>query len=228
MTGWMILGGIALLVALILSMSLVIRFSVDGSVFRVWLGVGPFGKSVFPMAEQDEQVQKPKKKRSTPKAAEKKAPSKEQAGKKEHEPGNVTEMVQLALEAAKGIFPPLGRLIKGFRLTDLRLYIRVGGPDAAQTAIRYGQVCALVHGSLATLKSFMRIQVTEVGIGYDFLQNGITEQVSFKLKLRLATALGQLLRMAWRVLCRVLRVLLKRGRGASKQTAKPAAAGMKK
>lgn len=236
MTGWIVLGGILLFLALILSLSIVIRVHVGSEGFRVWIGAGPFGKGILPAAEKQEEEpsQEPKKAKKSKKSSKKASRKKKDGEKpdeehqKEHQKGDVAAMVKLALEAAKGALPPLGKLLSGFRLTDLRLYLRVGGPDAAQAAIRYGQVCAVVHGSLATLKSFMRISVTDIGIGYDFLENGIQEDVSFKLKLRLGHALGQGLRLLGRVLWRVVRAMLKQGKSPFKQKAKPADTGLKK
>lgn len=222
MTGWMILLIVVLILILLLSMSIVIGAEKKSGELSVWLGYGPLRIRLLPSAPKEEpapgeetkkakSAKKPAKKASRKTADQKKSDSAEEKSEepKKRKPGDIFGVVQLVLEAAKGIFPPVGRILTGFRLTDLKLYIRVGGADAAKAAIQYGQINAIVYGSLCTLKNFMRIGVTDIGIGYDFLNTGITEEFSFKLKLRLGRLLGQLFRMIARVIVRIVRVMFK-------------------
>ena len=239
MTGWIISGCVIAVFALLLSLSLVIRVEMDDSGLRARMGIGPFGIRLLPSSggdEETEQGQSGKKKKKAHKTAAKKKSggAKKTKGKKteeaalaEKKPGDLLGTVRLVLAAAEGALPPLGKILSGFRLTDLRLYISVGGPDAAQTAVRYGQVCAVVHGSLATLKHFMRISVTDLQIGYDYLSGSIRQSFSFRLKLRLGRALGQLLRLAFRVLVRILRVMIKNNTPQQGHHGRPAAASEK-
>lgn len=128
---------------------------------------------------------------------------------KKRTPGDILGLVKIGIAALQGIFPPVGKILTGFRITDLKLYIRVGGPNAAQTAIQYGKLNAYIHGGLCAAKNFAHIGVKDIGIGYDFLGTGITEEFSFKVKLRLGRLLGQVFRMIGRVIVRVIRVFIK-------------------
>ena len=241
MTGWIIFGCVIAVFALLLSLSLVIRVEMDDDGLRARMGIGPFGIQLLPssggddktgQAEQEKSGKKTKKgkksagKKKSGRTKAKKSGEKESAPA-EKKPGDLLGTVRLVLAAAQGALPPLGKILSGFRLTDLRLYISVGGPDAAQTAVRYGQVCAVVHGSLATLRHFMRISVTDLQIGYDYLSGSIRQSFSFRLKLRLGRALGQLLRLAFRVLVRILRVMIKNANPRQGHHGRPAAASEK-
>lgn len=242
MTGWVIFGCVIAVLALLLSLSLVIRVEMDDGGLQAWMGIGPFGVQLLPSSGGDKDTGQAEQGKSGKKAkkAQKSAGKKKSGGAKkakgketeetapaEKKPGDLLGTVRLVLAAAQGALPPLGKILSGFRLTDLRLYISVGGPDAAQTAVRYGQVCAVVHGSLAALKHFMRISVTDLQIGYDYLSGSIQQSFSFRLKLRLGRALGQLLRLAFRVLGRILRVMIKNGNPRQGHHGRPAAASEK-
>lgn len=122
---------------------------------------------------------------------------------KKRTPGDILGLVKIGIAALQGVFPPIGKILTGFRITDLRLYIRVGGGNAAQTAIQYGKLNAYIHGGLCAAKNFVRIGVKDIGIGYAFPGTGTTEEFSFKVKLRLGRILGQIFRLIRRVIGKV-------------------------
>ena len=102
------------------------------------------------------------------------------------------------------LLPPLGTLLTSIRVTRLQIQLMVGGTDAADTAIRYGQTCALVHGSVATLSGMMQVQIDRIEIGWDYLHAGITEKVSLELRLRLGIIVAQALRALWRLIMAIV------------------------
>ena len=138
---------------------------------------------------------------------------------KKRTPGDILGLVKIGIAALQGIFPPVGKILTGFRITGLKLYLRVGGPNAAQTAIQYGKLNAYVHGGLCAAKNFARIGVKDIGIGYDFLGTGITEEFSFNVKLRLGRILGQVFRMIGRVIVRVIRAFIRNTKSKSGRSA---------
>ncbi|MBR6789643.1 MAG: hypothetical protein IKM31_02100 [Oscillospiraceae bacterium] len=139
---------------------------------------------------------------------------------KKRSPGDILGLVKIGIAALQGVFPPVGKILTGFRITELKLYIRVGGANAAQTAIQYGRLNAYIHGGLCAAKNFARIGVKDIGIGYDFMSPGITEEFSFKVKIRLGRILGQVFRLIGRVIVKVAGAFIrnmksKSGRSAS-------------
>ena len=91
---------------------------------------------------------------------------------------------------------PLPFLLRHFRVTGLELTLIVGGDDAAETALNYGKLCAVVHGSLAALKNLIRVRVKRIDISCDFCGGATRQQMAFKLEIRLGILLWALLRMA--------------------------------
>lgn len=66
----------------------------------------------------------------------------------------VRDSFQLILDLLKEL---LG-LLQYATATRLHVTIRSGGEDAAETAIRYGQYCALAHGFLNVAQGFVKIR----------------------------------------------------------------------
>jgi len=243
---WLI---ILLILALLLSLSIVVGVEKKNGVLTVWAGYGPFRKKILPappkpeltpeeQAEADRkaaeaEARKASKKAAKKAAAEKKKQKQAQKAEKKYQkaaaraakkgkvlkkveqeekkrtPGDILGLARIGMAALEGVFPPVGKILTGFRVTNLRLYLRVGGPNAAQTAIKYGQLNAYIHGGLCAAKNFVHIGVKDIGIGYDFLGTGITEEFSFKVKLRLGRILGQVFRLIGRVIVRVVRAFIK-------------------
>jgi hypothetical protein len=103
-------------------------------------------------------------------------------------------VVELALEAICDVFDPTKKILSHVRMLDLCMDLRVGAPDAAQTAIRYGQVSAAFYNVLALLQRYMTVKVKRVRIDIDYLSGQTNAQYSFVLKLRMGVAAWQLLR----------------------------------
>ena len=86
-----------------------------------------------------------------------------------------------------------------------------------------GREVAVLHGDyliiLWCVKNFARIGVKDIGIGYDFLGTGITEEFSFNVKLRLGRILGQVFRMIGRVIVRVIRAFIRNTKSKSGRSA---------
>ena len=191
-------------------------------------------KVVEALAEslRTKEVTEIKKQKQAEKAAKKRQKKADRAAKKgkvlkeveekekKRSPGDILGLVKIGIAALQGVFPPVGKILTGFRITELKLYIRVGGANAAQTAIQYGRLNAYIHGGLCAAKNFARIGVKDIGIGYDFMSPGITEEFSFKVKIRLGRILGQVFRLIGRVIVKVAGAFIrnmksKSGRSAS-------------
>ena len=78
----------------------------------------------------------------------------------------VTDSFQLIIDLLKEV---LG-LLQYATARRLHVKIRCGGEDAAETAIHYGQYCAIAHGFLNVLQGFVKIRKRgcKIDIGCDF------------------------------------------------------------
>lgn len=204
--GWIIAGGILLLLALILSLSAAADVRYDGE-FYLSVGILGWRYPILPAKEEPEQKKPAKKKQSAPKKR-KTGPAPPPKPKEKPEKGDLGGLFRIVSDLLKAVFPPLGKLLCKLRLTRLEADILVGGEDAAQIATDYGKICAVFYSSYAALQNLMKIKARRVDISCDFLLPKTREDISFTLKLRLGSIL-------WAALCmggRFLVYTIRRGR----------------
>lgn len=111
-------------------------------------------------------------------------PKKEKSSKK-----NISDYIpaiKLAVESAK---KPIKRLIKGIRIYDLSVFMLCCGEDAADAALNYGKANALVNGICGWISAFVTLKTNKIVIDVDFQKNESKTEFSFKVKLRVFTAL---------------------------------------
>lgn len=77
-------------------------------------------------------------------------------------------------ENAKTVILKVGRKI---RIDRLQIDLTVGTDDAAQTAMTYGEACALIYPAVAILSDHVKIKKRQVMIGADF--NSVKSEVKF-------------------------------------------------
>lgn len=93
---------------------------------------------------------------------------------------------------------PLKRLLKATRIYDFRLYIVVGGEDAAKAAIRFGEVNIAAGSALAFLDGNFTLKKPDYYITCDFLSEETRAECSFTAKLTVIAALAFLFWLAGR------------------------------
>ena len=202
--GWIIAGGILLLLALILSLSAAADVRYDGE-FYLSVGILGWRYPILPAKEEPEQKKPAKKKQSEPKKR-KTGPAPPPKPKEKPEKGDLGGLFRIVSDLLKAVFPPLGKLLCKLRLTRLEADILVGGEDAAQIAINYGRICGVFYGSYAALQNFIRVKkARRADISCDFLLPETREDISFRLKLRLGSILWAALCMGWRFLAYTIR-----------------------
>ena len=189
MVGWIIFGLILLLLVVLLSLSITFRIQYDDDL-TITVGAGKLRYTLVSTSEKG--VRKEKKKTNS-------------KAKKKIEKGDIKETVFLVIDVLRSVLPPMHSLWKKVRITALSIDIVVGGKDAAETAVCYGKISALVYGGLATLRSLMRMKVERVAINSDFLKEHIDQKVFFKVKIRILFVIWAGLRMAWRLLVNTFR-----------------------
>lgn len=203
MTGWIIAGALAVLVLVALWTDLVLAVRLEDGEFQLRFRYGPLSMPVYPQPERPPKPARkdaaPKKPARRKKKKAKQAPPAQKPVRKQQ--GDLGELWQII----RSLLPPLGKLLTGIRITRLQVQLSVGGTDAADTAIRYGQACALVHGSFAALSGMMPVQADRIEVGWDYLHSGITEEVSLELRIRLGQVVAQVLRGLWQLVTAIVR-----------------------
>jgi len=185
MTALWVLLGIAGFLALVLMGSLTFYVKL-GEEVRVWAGMYGLRFLVFSSAEEPEEKKK-KKASQAKKDAEKK--KKELSGRKPSE-RSLSDTVELILLLVRSIVPGAVRLLSRLRFTAVRIAVRVGGEEADKTAVLYGRMSAGIYHLLAALDAYCTLRVKSVDVGVDFVSGETVYDVSFKVKLRIASILG--------------------------------------
>ena len=197
-----VVGLLALLVVLICLADFTLRVRYWDGAFTVSAGVWPVTIPVFPGKEEPEKKTPPPGHRRRTKAAQK--------AKKEieAEPGDLKQDIAALKDLFTAFFPPAVGVVKGLKVRRLTLHIRVGGRDAADTAIRYGQVNALLHGSIGAASNLVSLKAKHLGVSYDFLSRETKTYLEADLRLRGARILWGVLSGFARMVGQMLKNML--------------------
>ena len=139
------------------------------------------------------------------------APQKTKAAKasKEKPPKKKSKLPDISFDMIRDYInsasPPIKRLFKKIRITDLYIDWVIGSEDAAATALKYGGICAAIYSLLEFLKAFFSVKIREVNIEADFEAEKDDIFAYITLKLRISTAIGCVMWLAVRVLKTYLR-----------------------
>ncbi len=186
MTALYIIGGILLLLVLLLSSPISLRFYYHETllcVLRVW-GV-PI--RLLPRGHKESATEKV-------------------AVKEQKKPSTVLSRLQDAFkqdgvaatlswlgEVAKLLTSSVGKVLCGIKIRLMRIELRIGGEDAAAAAIRFGQVCAVLYPVLSVIGCHLRIQKREVVVRPDFEEQGTAALLDIRCSVSLWRVCGTLL-----------------------------------
>ena len=124
-----------------------------------------FSYTVFPKKQKaKEKAAKAKKKKRADKEAKKKE-NLLQTVYHEKGLGGLLHLLQTLAQAAGGALQTLFRHIRAKKLS---LHLAVAAEDAAQTAVLYGKVCAVVYPAVSVLASSMKCRHYEVAVVPNF------------------------------------------------------------
>lgn len=188
----------------------VLKVSVTGQKPSMELSVLCFKKKLLGGEKKPKEEKEKKKEETSPPESE------EETVKKDPFFGSVGEAVELI----RGILSPVGKFITGIRIAKLRLFMSVGGSDAAATAIRYGQLQAAVHLSLTELRKYFRVRAKEISITPNFFTEKTTVQLFFEVRISIGSIVIAALRAAKifiRYLIKYKRKSLQKGKKLSKK-----------
>lgn len=121
----------------------------------------------------------------------------------------------LLLELIPRVARPVRRLLRRTTVARLELELTVSKPDAAATAIAYGQAQAVTVNAVALLDRVVRLKIRRIDIIPDFSGEGARFFLAFEVRLLPLAALAAALNIGTAALWTALRLILPRA-GPSK------------
>lgn len=177
--GWIALGIPALLLLLFLLTlpSVRLSFAAAGGEFKVTAHYLIFFYRLYPIKTRRKKPKK-KKKEAPPPPPEEEPPLEEE----EKVPLSKTlARVRPFARRAKGILRRLGKRLVIYRV---RARVRVGGPDAHQTALRYAKATAFAAILTQILGWAVTLKKADIEIAPDFLHEKGGYEIAFRLRIR--------------------------------------------
>ena len=160
MIGWIILGILALVLAVVALTPVHVRVTCDADGLTAGVRYGPLRLRLYPRpaGEKEKKAAKPEKKK------------KEKPEKKKKPTAKINrEQIFYSLEKLP---PVLGRALErvGRRIviTPLQVYLLIAGTDPADTAQLYGRLTSALAGGLPVLQRTVRIREQDIRLYPDF------------------------------------------------------------
>ena len=225
MLGWIIFGGIILLIVLLLWQSVKATLCYENG--KVDLKAKFLFFTLFPLKQKKSKKKRQKKPKTSSKAVQTQTDNNtaaesgsaeeshvnENASKSENRSGNKKTAsnpikqgksldfdLEMIMDFVRSASPPVKRLFKNIRVRNLYIDYVVGTDDAAKTAIKYGTICATLYPLIEWLTTYFSVQAQEVNIEADFSREKDDAFAYCEVKLRVGTALGCALWLGVRVL----------------------------
>lgn len=145
--------------------------------FEMTVQYGLIKLKLFPQKEKKDKNKKEKKTKDKPVKEEKPEKKKENKDKVKKDNIFVTfyknqgfeGVIQLIADTMKATAGLFGGIFKHFVFRELFLEMKVAGPDAATTAIKYGEISAAVFPAMGYLCSKAKVKKYNVDLSPDFL-----------------------------------------------------------
>lgn len=208
MTGWIVLGCIVLALAAVLSVSGVLYVHLTDQGLSLQAGalgirIPLFGPDL-PLSRWMEKFKGKDKGKKPRKKKPKKPPKAVQKAAEQHPNAkrDMGEFVETLLTLVQSVFHPAVFVLHHLRFTHVRIWMRVGEEDADQTALAYAKAYSAAAGLLAVLSQQMTVKIEKVDISADFVRGETSQDISFRVKLRLGVAV-------WAGLCMIANFLVK-------------------
>ena len=84
---------------------------------------------------------------------------------------DILKLSKLIFSERQGIFDSVKYLFKKAVIKNFKLHVKVGSEDAAETALLYGGVCAVLYPAVAFLETVMTVKKDDIKINPDFENN---------------------------------------------------------
>ncbi len=183
-----------------------VKVSMQDGQTTVKAGVWPVLVQIVPGKERPAKSKKEKPAKQKEPRKKKKAAAEQAQEKAKKTPGDVKALIGTVMELVKAVLPPVGYIVGGVRFRHLVLHITVSESDAAQTAIRYGQINALLHGSFPLAQQVFDLKADHLGVSYDFLPGRSQMFFSVEVHLRGARVIWGALKMIVRAIPALLKM----------------------
>lgn len=121
----------------------------------------------------------------------------------------VSGVVQLLKDAANAIGGMFGRIGRAFLFEELFISLTVGAGDSAETAIKYGKVCAGAFPAMGLLVNKMRIRKYNLEINPDFIYGKTEARLHTKISFSPISFINAVIIVAFELLFKVVIKLLK-------------------
>ena len=155
----------------------------------------------FPFTVFPQQKQKKKKEKKVKKRSDENKKTDPEAVKEKRKSKLTLPVIRLYLSLAKDILlllkrrlPPLWR---SFWIPKLYLYLCAATPDAAETAILYGKICAFVSAVYPVYRDALHITKHDVTIDLDFCRDSLYIDAEIQLRTRIGSIVIFALSMAF-------------------------------
>ena len=184
-----VIAGIAALICAVLSVKAIIRVNYENNKFTLavqWafikMDLIPFGlkkkekkpaeeKKEEPPPEEEKKEEAPKKKGSNP-------------FKTFYDNKGVEGIYELIYDLFSALAGFAGKIVRKIRLDEFFVYITVGSPDAAKTALDYGKISAAIYPCVGYICTHMPVGKYDVNVRPDFLldktQGELHSVISFR------------------------------------------------
>lgn len=162
MIGWIILGTLALILAVVLLTPVRARVTYDRDGLTARIRYGPLKIQLYPrpVEEKEKKEKKPKEKKAKKEKTEKKKKTKAKINR---------EQIFYSLEKLPTVLgKALKRVGRRIVITPLQVYLLVAGTDPADTAQLYGRLTSALSGGLPVLQRTVRIREQDIRLYPDF------------------------------------------------------------
>ena len=158
---WIVLGVIAVLVCLILSLKVGVRV-VFGAALQVWVEAGPMMLQVYPAREKKKK--KPEKEKQTKGEQE----QEQQKAKKEKRNITFDAVWQLVNALVEPALDAMDRVRRSLRVRCIALHLVISDPNPAVAARRYGKLNAVLWPLIAVVENLVTVERRDVRADLDF------------------------------------------------------------
>lgn len=197
MTAWWIVLGILafVLLLLLLPVHVSLRFREE---LEVRVRYAFVSLRVYPRPEKPEKKEKKKAARAHRGAKKKETEEKLPQLEKLFKEDGVSAVAAYLQMMAKLAADALRRALRVIVVDRLQVRLIVVGEDAADTAVRYGKICAAVYPAQAVLETVMKVRRRQIDVEPGFLQEKSSTAVDLRAHVQplrvLAAAVGLLVR----------------------------------
>lgn len=212
---YIILAIIAFFVILLsIKLAVTVHYEGDVALSVKWLFIKI---NILPKKEKKPKKEKPKKekkkKEEEPKAEDEKIkePKKKKGDNmfvRFYKNRGVDGVVQLLKDAVAALGGMFGRIFGAFTFEELYIALKVGGKDSADTAIKYGEICAGAFPAMGLFVNKAKVKKYSIDISPDFIFNETEARLHTQISLRPIKLINAVFVLVFELLFKVVFKLL--------------------